>query len=347
MHRIALLLLVLLASCAAPSAPQAQRVVSPPMSTGSAEVLIEVAPTPSPKPTKVPAKKAASTDAPAVAGAATAGVPRSLAAPIPAVAGVDSFRSLGAWIDVFDHNDDPASILPLVRGVAKQGARTLYLETARYTSATDIQFPRAVGAALDEAKRLGLRVVAWYPPGFADLEKDVNRSIAALHFRSPGGKRFDAFGADIEYTSALPDHNERSKRAIEYSHRLRTTAAAGYPLAAVVIPPTSLEVNPGRWPDFPWQALAPFYDVFMPMNYWTAREKTPQAAHDLTARNVNETKRLTGRPVHIIGGLGEYADEAQVSAYVRGARETGSIGGSMYDYTTTRAEVWDELRALR
>ena len=334
--------------CSSPSTPQSQRVITQPDRTGSADVSVDIAPTPSPKPTTAPTKKpsvSTGASAGAEAGAAPSGA-RSLAAPLPASSGVDAFRSLGAWIDVFDHNDDPNSILPLVRGVAKQGVRTLYLESARYTSATDIQFPRAVGAALDEAKKLGMRVVAWYPPGFADLEKDVNRSIAAIRFRSPGGNRFDAFGADIEYTAALPDHNERTKRTIEYSRRIRTAASPGYALAAIVIPPTSLQVNPGRWPDFPWQAIAPFYDVFMPMNYWTARQKTPQTASDLTRANVNETKRLTGRPVHIIGGLGEYADEAQVAAYVKAARETGSLGGGLYDYTTTRAEVWDELRAL-
>jgi hypothetical protein len=345
MRRTVLLALFLLVSCSPPPTPQSQRVITQPERTGSADVSVDLEPLPTPGPTKAPAKKAPPGDGSVQAGGVPSGA-RVLPALPPVVAGVDSFRSLGAWIDVFDHNDDPNSILPLVRGVAKQGVRTLYLESARYTSATDIQFPRAVGAALDEAKKLGLRVVAWYPPGFADLTKDVNRSIAAIRFRSPGGNRFDGFGADIEYTAALPDHNERNKRAIEYSNRVRREVPAGYPLAAIVIPPTSLQVNPGRWPDFPWQALAPFYDVFMPMNYWTAREKSPKTASDLTAQNVNKTKELTGRPVHIIGGLGEYADEAQVSAYVRAAKDTGSIGGSLYDYTTTRAEVWDELKAL-
>ncbi len=345
MRRTVLLALFLLVSCSPPSTPQSQRVITGPHRTGSADVSVELEPLPTPSPTKIPAKKVPAAGGSAQAAAIPPGA-RVLSALPPVVAGVASFRSLGAWIDVFDHNDDPNSILPLVRGVAKQGVRTLYLESARYTSVTDIQFPRAVGAALDEAKKLGMRVVAWYPPGFADLTKDVNRSLAAIRFRSPAGNRFDAFGADIEYTAALPDHNERTKRAIEYSNRVRREVPSGYPLAAIVIPPTSLEVNPGRWPDFPWQALAPFYDVFMPMNYWTAREKSPKAASDLTAQNVNKTRDLTGRPVHIIGGLGEYADEAQVSAYVRAARDTGSIGGSLYDYTTTRAEVWDELKAL-
>jgi hypothetical protein len=345
MYRLASLALLLLVACSSAGKPEAHRVISTPMPTGNAEVAIVLAPTPTPKPkSAAPSKPKVLAAEQAPAAPAPLGVRSAPAPPLPSN-GTSSFRSLGAWIDVFDHSNDPKSVLPLVRGAAKQGARTLYIESARYTSETDIQFPKALGAALDEAKGLGLRVVAWYPPGFADLDRDVKRSLAAIKFRSPGGNRFDAFGADIEYTAALPDHNERTKRTIEYSERLRA-GAAGYPLAAIVIPPTSLEVNPGRWPNFPWQTISPFYDVFMPMNYWTAREKSPKAASDLTTRNVDETERLTGRPVHIIGGLGEHADEAQTAAYVKAARQAGSLGGGLYDYRTTRAEVWDELRAL-
>ena len=257
------------------------------------------------------------------------------------------FRGLESWIDVFDHTDDPATVLPFVRGMAANGVETLYLETARYGSATDIQYPTALGAALDEAKALGMRVVAWYPPGFADLERDVRRSVAAVNYVSPKGNRFDGFGADIEYTTPVPDHAARSQLAVEYSQRLRAAIGGAYPMSAIVIPPTSLEYNPKRWPGFPWAALRQFYDVFMPMNYWTARGKDPATAADLTQRNANQVRALTGRPVHVIGGLGESADEAQVAAYVTAALESGSLGGGLYDFDTTRAEVWDELQLLR
>ncbi|MGH7859176.1 MAG: hypothetical protein ACREQY_17755, partial [Candidatus Binatia bacterium] len=247
---------------------------------------------------------------------------------------------------VFDHNDDPASVVPLVRGLADHGARTLYIESSRFKAPTDIQYPNALGAALDEAKARGMRVVVWYPPAFDDMERDLRRSRAAIDFTSPKGNRFDAFGADIEYTEGVPDHAQRTAAAIEYSRRLREGAPDAV-LASIVIPPTSLEVNPGRWPGFPYAEMAPFYDAFMPMNYWTTRGKDANTANDLTERNVVETKRLTGKPVHIIGGLAEYVDEAQVGAYVNAARRAGSIGGGLYDYASTkRPEVWDELRAF-
>ena len=335
MRRALPLLLVVLVSCGGQTTttPSALRVVETPEPTAAVAVTVATA-APTVKPNAQP------TAAPVRPVAAPAPTPR------PAPTGLVAFRALGSWIDVFDHKDDHASIIPLVDGMAARGTKTLYLETARYTSAADIQMPTAIGAALDRAKERGMRVVAWYPPAFDDLERDVRRILAAISFRSPKGNRFDAFASDIEYTEKVPDHAERNKRVVEYSKRLRAGAGSGYPLAAIVIPPTSLEINPNRWRDFPWTALTPYYEVFMPMNYWTARQKDPATAENLTKRNVEETRRMTGKPVHIIGGLGEYADEPQVASYVKAAREAGSLGGGLYDYTTTREEVWDELRAL-
>ncbi|MGH2758808.1 MAG: hypothetical protein ACRDKJ_04500 [Actinomycetota bacterium] len=331
---LAVFLLLGTGACASPQVVASRRVVATSAS----------APTASPVPaTRAPATVPAQRPAAAAEGQAQSVSRPVLAAPADDIA---MFRGLGSWIDVFDHTDDPATVLPLVRGMAERGTKTLYLETARFSSATDIQFPAALGAAVDEAKALGMRVVAWYPPAFDDLDRDVRRSLAAVNYTSPEGNRFDAFGADIEYTQEVPDHADRSRRAVEYSRRLREGAPAGYPMSAIVIPPTSLEYNPQRWPGFPWNELREHYEVFMVMNYWTARGKDAATANDLTQRNAVETKRLTGRPVHVIGGLGEYADEAQVSAYVRAARESGSLGGGLYDYATTRGEVWDELQAL-
>jgi hypothetical protein len=323
----------LLLACAACSAPppivSSQRIVAAPAAT----------PTPSPSPSPSPAPVPARAPAPPA---------QRVTQPLPAApaGNVSVFSGLESWIDVFDHTDDPATVVPMVRDMAARGVRTLYLETARFVSATDIQFPNAVGAALDEAKARGLRVVAWYPPAFDDMEREVRRSLAAVRFVSPRGNRFDAFGADIEYTESVPDHAERSRRAVEYSRRLREAVGPSYPMAAIVIPPTFLDHRPTRWPGFPWAELAPLYDVFMPMNYWTAFGKDARTAAQQTTYNANEVRRLTGRPVHVIGGLGADADEAQVAAYVTAALETGSLGGGLYDFATTRAEVWDELQAL-
>lgn len=336
-----LLLLVLLplGACGTGGAePVSHRVIATPEPTGRASVVVS-----KPKPKAKTEVKAATVPAPAPAQAAP-----KLAAPKPAApaVGLGAYRSLGAWIDVFDHDNDPASLVPAVRDAAAKGTKTLYLESARYSSKGDFEFPKAMGAALDEAKALGLRVVAWYPPDFKDIDSDVKRSVAAVRYRSPGGNRFDSFAADIEYTAGVPDHGKRNKLTIEYSKRLRKAAGAAYPLAAITIPPSWLERAPQRWPDFPWKALAASYNLFMPMEYWTALGKDTKTAYNVTKTDVEKTRALTGKPVHIIGGLGEDADAKQVLSYIKACKESGSLGGGLYDYRTTRADVWDELRKL-
>lgn len=113
-----------------------------------------------------------------------------------------------------------------------------------------------------------------------------------------------------------------------------------------MIPPSWLERSPTRWPDFPWKTLADSYNLFMPMEYWTALGKDTKTAYNVTKQDIQKTKSLTGKAVHIIGGLGESADGAQTASYVKACKEFGSIGGGLYDYRTTRSDVWDELRKL-
>jgi DhnA family fructose-bisphosphate aldolase class Ia len=254
------------------------------------------------------------------------------------------FAGLGTWVDVFDIDDDPAKLVGAVRDMAARGVRTLYLESSRFDRPSDVENPHTVAAALREAHSLGMRVVAWYPPSFTDVDHDVRRTVAAVQYVSPAGDRFDGVAADIERTD-VRDTADRNARLIDYSRRVRDQTG-GMPLAAIVIPPTSLAYNPARWPEFPWANIAPSYDVFMPMNYWTYRKRDAETARTLTEQNMAETTRLTRRPVHIIGGEAAQADLAQVAAYVGAALQSGSIGGGLYDWFTTRAEVWDELRKL-
>ncbi len=261
-----------------------------------------------------------------------------------ATADLTSFRRLGTWVDVFDYTNDPSTIRPLVDAMPALGVKTLYLETARPNSATDIAYPSSLSAALDDAKARGLHVVAWYPPDFANVALDVRRSLAAIHFRTARGNMFDAFASDIEYTQGVPDATVRSARTIQYSQALRDAVGSSYALGGIVIPPTSLQINPQRWPNFPWRALAPLYDVFMPMNYWTAHARTAATATDLTRRNDELIRSFTGKPVHNIGGLGADADPSQVAAYVQAAMSSGSLGGGLYDFKTTASNLWSVLR---
>lgn len=333
MTRVAALavVMVLAASCADEPRAGAVRVIATPV----------VTPTPVP-PTPAPTPTARATARPVAVRPRAAPVP-----PVPAPAGADlaAFRGLGAWVDVFDIPvDDPDVMAAKVRDMAARGVRTLYIETSRFNRPNHIENPRTIAAAVDESHRLGMRVVAWYPPDFVDVDRDVDRTIAAVRYVSPSGGRFDAVAADIERED-VGNPDERSARLVAYSQRVRA-AAPGYPLAAIVIAPSSLEANPNRWPRFPWESLSPLYDVFMPMAYWTFRSVDPAFAGAHIEQNQVSCVRLSKRPCHTIGGEAAKADRAQVAAYVREALEHGSIGGGIYDYATTREEVWDELRRL-
>jgi hypothetical protein len=90
------------------------------------------------------------------------------------------------------------------------------------------------------------------------------------------------------------------------------------------------------------------------MSYWTsftaasrcAAGDLQYCAYQYTRDNVLLSRQLTGLPVHVIGGVGDTATLAGVSDYVRAARESAAAGGSLYDYRTTKAELWPYLEQL-
>ncbi|HVL82050.1 MAG TPA: hypothetical protein VM840_10725, partial [Actinomycetota bacterium] len=246
----------------------------------------------------------------------------------------------------YDFNDDPGSVLPAVRDLAARGVRTLYIQTARYNSPQPFLFPRSNAAALEEAHRLGMKVVAWYIPDFQDVNRDVAYTLAAVGYVSPNGHRFDAVAPDIERMD-VKDQHERTARLNEYSRRVREGSPPGYPLGAIVIAWSSPYYR-SAWSSFPWAELRKHYDLVMPMAYWTGRSADPQTARAITEENVREAGRLSGLPVHVIGGVADRVDVAQAVAYVEAALEGGSIGGGLYDYMTQKGkpELWEPLGRL-
>lgn len=67
------------------------------------------------------------------------------------------FRRLSTWVDVFDYAAlDPQTA---VADMADRGVRTLFLSTARFTSADDFHNAAEAGAWLDAAHAAGIKVV--------------------------------------------------------------------------------------------------------------------------------------------------------------------------------------------
>lgn len=282
---------------------------------------------------------------------------RLLEADQPSERTTDSYEGLGVWIDAFDfepnYQGDGASPPPLspaaVNEFADLGVRTIYLQAARLDD-------RAPGLLLDEglladfllrAHARGIDVVGWYLPLFDDVDADLERLLAIADFRVKGHE-FDGIGVDIEYIEAVPDPEERSARLVTLSQEL-DRALPDDALSAIVPPPVQLEVvNPLYWPRFPWRDLDRYYDVWMPMAYWTVRTEA-SGYRDAYRYSEESTRRLRanlGRDdalVHIIGGIGDATTTEDLAGLRRAIEDTTSIGGSIYDWHSLPPERRAEL----
>jgi hypothetical protein len=260
---------------------------------------------------------------------------------------LSAYRGLATWVDLYD----PAVWANPEREVAamsSHGVRTLFLETSNYAWPADVNRPDRVARFVDAAHARGLRVVAWYVPSYRHLGLDLRRSLATLRFRTPAGGRFDSFALDVEGTLVHPA-SLRSARAVWLARQVRA-AGAGMALGAIVPSPRGLQFHPHYWPGFPFAALSRSLDVFLPMGYFTYRPRYPGGSAAYTLTNIQLLRAATGNPrlpVHAIGGIAGNATTAQVRGFVEAARSGRTIGLSLYDFATTSAREWAELRSSR
>ncbi len=284
---------------------------------------------------------------------------------------VDPYRGLGAWVDAFDFSPPYTGPNPPVRAasldeMAAAGVRTLYLQAGRDDARSpDLLEDRWLLAEfLMQAHHRGMRVVGWYLPKWADGTRDLDHLKAIADF-SVLGHRFDGIAVDIEYIADKNTPAERSRRLVALSNALRAHVGRDVALGAIVMPATLLEVvNKNYWPGFPYREIAPTYDVWMPMSYWSFRS-TASGWKDGYSYNADSTKRLRanlGKPdalVHGIGGIGAVdgidddptpeeplASINDLEPFVRSLRDTKSIGGSLYDWRTTEPAARTKLRDL-
>jgi hypothetical protein len=318
--------------------------------------------TTAPRPTTTTATRAAAPPAadPPVprAPVAAASLPLLPVSPPPA-RDISVYRGLGTWVDAYDFspqfqtNGAPPPVTPeSMDEMAAAGVKTLYLQAAKddTRSPGDLVNPEILGPMLTRAHARGVKVVAWYLPKFYDLDSDMRRLVAVRDFRS-GGQGFDGIGLDIEWTKDVPDAAERNVRLVELSRRLRAAVGTAA-LAAIPLPPVLIEtVNPRYWPGFPWRELAPFYDVWMPMAYWTFRTRSSgwRDAYRYTEENVRRLRAdlgLPGAAVHPVGGTDNKSNDDDYRGFVRACAATGALGGSIYDWRTTPSASFAILRGV-
>lgn len=255
------------------------------------------------------------------------------------------YSGFGAWLDVFDwssaYTNNPVGV-EAIDQMAAEGVQTVYLQTGRADHPHDLVEPKKLGRLIDRAHGHGMHVIGWYLPTHLDTEVDLRRLLAAV---SAG---VDGLAVDIESLDQ-EDVAKRNQELIRLSHRLREQLP-GKPIGAIVLPPVVMEdINPNYWPDYPWAGIAPYYDVWLPMSYWTNRRGEWRDAYRYMHTNMTRVRERIGKPdapVHAVGGIGDESTVADIDGLVRAASEVGAIGGSIYDFATTKPEFWATLRAF-
>jgi len=263
---------------------------------------------------------------------------------------IAAFCRLGAWVDHYDLWLwlDPATA---TRELAGHRVGTLYLQTGRFSDGTDIIQIQRIGQWVEAAHAAGLRVVGWYLPGYGRwLERDVRRTLAAVGFQSPSGQRFDAVAVDIEYRAATPNVATFNRGVAAHLERVRREVGPDYPLGAIVPAPRGMALYADKWTGFPWGSIARDADVVQTMGYWSyrgsCRAQPAHCAYPYTAANLADAARLTGLPVHAIGGVADAVSLADVGDFARAARDARAVGASLYDYATTVPSFWPSLEPL-
>jgi len=263
--------------------------------------------------------------------------------PPPLPRTLEAYRGQGAWVDVYDFVEvyakgEPSITPDAVDDMAARGVHTLFLQAARWDDDTPagIVDPKLLWRFLSRAHRHGMHVVGWYLPHFGDVERDLDRLRQVRDF-SHDGEQFDGIGIDIEYTEGVPEVSARNAALIEVMSRFRAETT-NMPIAAIVLPAVQIEVvNKSYWPDFPYREIAPSVDIWQPMAYWSFRDPPYDDGYRFVKESIERLRNNLGDQTARTAPIGGVADETKDEHMVQFAealRDTGSIGGGMYDWNT-------------
>jgi hypothetical protein len=268
-------------------------------------------------------------------------------APAAEQADASVFGGLGTWVDIYDGVLFAAPELTAAR-IAARDVETVWVETSNDRASADVVRPGPLGRLVDALHARGIRVVAWYLPGHVSPAVDVRRALAMLSFRTPGGQSFDGVSLDIESTR-LRNAGLRSTRAVALARRLRE-AAGEVPLAIIPFNPRGLERRPTTWPRFPWVELAALSDAFAPMIYTGGSLVGFDATYGYVTRALRLLRAQTRDPnvsIHVAGGVADRLGPEELAGFAAAVSDDGgTIGVSLYDWTTTGPRAWRVLASL-
>ena len=256
------------------------------------------------------------------------------------------YRGPGMWVDIYDTAalSDPRGA---VATMAAHGIRTLYLETGNWRRPFAVVHPRQDAALIEAAHARGMRVVTWYLPKFEDVDTDLRRVLKSIRFTTPRGQRPDAFGLDIEAPEVEP--KTRIANLLTLSAKVRAAVGPEYALGAIIPSPRGMIRVPDYWPGFPYERIPDFYDVILPMSYYTFHYDGAKPTHQYISDNIRIIRDRTGRvdiPIHPIGGLTADTSKWEARAVVQAARERGVTGVSLYEYGDMTDAQWAALRQM-
>jgi hypothetical protein len=141
----------------------------------------------------------------------------------------------------------------------------------------------------------------------------------------------------------------RSRRALSLARSLREEAGET-PLAIIPFNPRGLERRPSTWPRFPWAELAETSDAFAPMVYTGGAFKGFDATYGYVTRAIRLLRVQTGNPdvaIHVAGGVANRLGAEELAGFAAAVSDdAGTIGVSLYDWTTTPPSHWRVLSSV-
>lgn len=260
---------------------------------------------------------------------------RAVASPAAITAGK------GMWLMYADWKGNaPGELLAQAKA---DGIRYLYLEVA--TSRDGFYGGPALESFLAQAHAQGIAVLAWVYADLTNPAADTALARQAASFTTPWGVRADGVAADLEGNQIT------AQTVTPYAQVLAASLGSERPLVAVTYPPQMR-------PNFPFAALAPYTQVFAPMDYWHAVQAgySYQQVYQYVADSVSQIRSLSGDPTLPVsiaaqaydmygnGATGAYSPTGlEERAAVRAARAAGAEGISFYRWGTASSAEWSVI----
>jgi hypothetical protein len=222
----------------------------------------------------------------------------------------------------------------------------VFLEAGSYRHPA-VTFPATTARFIFAAHAAGLKVIAWYLPLFRNVRHDFAQVMRVIRFQA-GGQRYDGFAMDIE--AAIVPPAQRISNFLHLAAMVRSAVGPAYPLGAIIPSPRGLIRVPTYWPGFPYRQLPRYFDVVLPMSYFTFHEHGAAAVAHYVRDNVEIIRRETGDdgiPINVIGGIADDMSPSETTAFVDAARTEDVFGASLYEFARTSAFEWRTLQPLR